>query len=69
MNLKKYWNQMTNELKSRWPDLTAADLSYVAGDETRLIEMIQKRRHISSEEARRDVNDFLDHLNLRQRLA
>ena len=69
MNLKKYWNQMTNELKARWPDLTAADLTYIAGDEGRLIEMVQKRRHISPEEARLDVNDFLDHLNLRQRLA
>jgi hypothetical protein len=69
MNLKKYWNQIFDELKSRWPDLTAADLTYIGGDERRLVELVEKRRHISSEEAQRDVQDFLDHLNVRRRLA
>jgi hypothetical protein len=69
MNLKKYWNQISNELKSRWPDLTAADLIYIGGEEHKLIEMVERRRHISSDEARRDVQDFLDHLDMRKRPA
>ena len=69
MNLKRYWNQISNELKSRWPDLTAADMEYIEGNEDKLIEMVEKRRHISAEEAKRDVEDFLVHLNVRQRLA
>jgi hypothetical protein len=69
MNLKRYWNRITNELKARWPDLTAADLTYIAGDENKLIEMVERRRHISADDARRDVEDFLNSLNVRQRLA
>jgi len=65
--LKKHWFSLFNELKERWPDLTQSDLGYIAGDKDRLIEVVQKRRHISREKAVADVTEFLNKLNVHQR--
>jgi len=47
--LKKHWYSLFNELKERWPDLTQSDLDYISGDVRRLVEVVQKRRHIPAE--------------------
>jgi hypothetical protein len=65
--LKKHWFSLFNELKERWPDLTQSDLQYITGDKNKLIEVVQKRRHISREEASADVTEFLGTLNVHQR--
>jgi hypothetical protein len=65
--LKKSWFTLTKELKERWPDITQSDFEYVNGRVDRLIEVVEKRRHISHTAAQRDVEDFLDHLDPRQR--
>jgi hypothetical protein len=65
--LKKHWFSLFNELKERWPDLTQSDLEYITGDRNKLIEVVQKRRHISREEASDDVTEFLGTLNVHQR--
>ena len=57
--LKKHWFELATELKERWPDLTQADLDYINGDEEKLVQVVLKRRHITEEEARRDVNFFI----------
>jgi len=67
--LKKHWYALFNELKERWPDLTQSDVDYIDGSENKLIAVVQMRRHISAEEAERDVDEFLRTLNVHQRIA
>src|SRR5689334_19192073 len=65
--LKKHWKAIFNELKERWPDLTQSDLDYIFGEKDKLVEVVKKRRHISTEEASRDVLEFLETLDIHQR--
>ena len=67
--LKRNWNHLFNDLKERYPDLTENDFKYIQGDEERLVETVSARRHISLNEAQRDVREFLDGLNPRRRPA
>jgi hypothetical protein len=67
--LKKKWYVLFNELKERWPDLTQSDIDYITADKKRLIEIVRLRRHLSETEAARDVEDFLNTLDARQRVA
>jgi hypothetical protein len=67
--LKRKWNVLFNELKERWPDLTQADIEYISGDKKKLIEVVQTRRHFSQAEAQTDVDEFLQRLDARQRIA
>lgn len=67
--LRSHWYVIANELKERWPDLTEKDLQYIYGDEGKLVEVVQKRRHISLEEARKDVEFFVRHLKTRDNVA
>ena len=67
--LKTNWHILMNDLKERWPDLTEKDYLYIDGDQEKLVEVVQKRRHISTEDARQDVKYFLEHLNTRQRIV
>jgi hypothetical protein len=67
--LKKHWYALFNELKERWPDLTQSDVDYIDGCDDKLIQVVQTRRHISNQEARRDVEEFLRTLNVHQRIA
>jgi hypothetical protein len=67
--LRKHWYSLFNELKERWPDLTQSDLYYISGDMRKLIEVIEKRRHLSHEEAQAEIQDLMGRLQLRQRIA
>jgi hypothetical protein len=67
--LKRKWYVLFNELKERWPDLTQSDIDYITADKKRLIEIVRRRRHLSEAEAARDVEDFLNTLDVRQRVA
>jgi len=67
--LKRDWFELQTELKERWPDLTQSDFTYINGDDERLVQTVMKRRHLSEEEARRDVAFFLNTLPPRQKLA
>jgi hypothetical protein len=67
--LKRKWYVLFNELKERWPDLTQSDINYITADKKRLIEIVRRRRHLSEAEAARDVEDFLNTLDVRQRVA
>lgn len=62
--LKKYWYDLFNDLKERWPDLTQSDIDYVAGDVRKLLEVVQKRRHISAVAAQHEVDDFFRRLQI-----
>jgi hypothetical protein len=67
--LKRKWYVLFNELKERWPDFTQSDIDYINADKKRLIESVRRRRHLSETEAARDVEDFLNTLDARQRVA
>ncbi len=67
--LKKHWYAIYNELKERWPDLTQSDLEYIFGEKKRLVEIVKRRRHISAQEASRDVDEFVATLNIHQRIT
>ena len=67
--LKRNWDYLLNDLKERYPDLTDSDFKYISGREERLIEIVGLRRHISADEAKRDVRDFLNGVNPRRRPA
>ena len=67
--LKKHWYGFFNELKERWPDLTQRDMEYIFGEKKKLLEVVQKRRHISAEEASRDVEEFLRTLDVHQQIT
>jgi hypothetical protein len=67
--LKRKWYVLFNELKERWPDLTQSDIDYITADKKRLIEIVRRRRHLLETEAARDVEDFLNTLDARQRVA
>ena len=67
--LKRKWYVLFNELKERWPDLTQSDIDYITADKKRLIEIVRRRRHLSEAEAARDVEDFLNTRDARQRVA
>ena len=67
--LKKHWYGIFNELKERWPDLTQTDTEYIFGDKKKLVEVVQRRRHISAEEALADVEEFLKTLEIHQRIV
>jgi hypothetical protein len=67
--LKRKWYVLFNELKERWPDFTQSDIDYINADKKRLIEIVRRRRHLSETEAARDVEDFLNTLDVRQRVA
>jgi hypothetical protein len=67
--LKKHWFAIFNEVKERWPDLTESDLEYIFGDKKKLAEVVKNRRHISSEEASRDVDEFVEKLDIHQRMT
>jgi hypothetical protein len=67
--LKKKWYVLFNELKERWPDFTQSDIDYINAEKKRLIEIVRRRRHLSETEAARDVEDFLNTLDARQRVA
>ena len=67
--LKKHWYVIFNELKERWPDLTQSDLDYICGEKKKLLEVVQKRRHISTGEALRDIDDFVETLDIHQRIT
>jgi len=44
-------------------------VEYIDGSEDKLSEVVQMRRHISAEEARRDIDEFLGTLDVHQRIA
>jgi hypothetical protein len=67
--LKKHWYGIFNELKERWPDLTQRDMGYIFGEKKKLLEVVQKRRHISAEEASRDVEEFLRTVDVHQQIT
>lgn len=58
--LKGKWKQIKGEVKSQWGKLTDDDVDRVEGDTEKLIGRVQERYGYAREEAKREVDSFLD---------
>lgn len=59
---KGQWHQIKGSLKAKWGKLTDDDVDRVEGNRERLAGEIQSRYGKSKDEAKREVNDFIDSL-------
>lgn len=67
--LKKKWNHILNDVKERWGNLSQDDLDRIAGDYDLLVSSIGRRYHLTRNLAKGEVHEFLNKLDVRQRLA
>ena len=58
--LKGKWKQIKGEVKSQWGKLTDDDVDRVEGDTEKLIGRVQERYGYAREEAKREVDSFID---------
>ena len=62
--LKGKWKQLKGEVKSQWGKLTDDDLDRAEGDAEQLIGRVQERYGYQRDEAKREVDDFLNRHNM-----
>lgn len=58
--LKGNWNQFKGQVKRQWGRLTDDDLTKVEGDFDRLVGVIQERYGLARQQARQELESFLD---------
>lgn len=56
------WHQMKGSLKAQWGKLTDDDIDRIEGNHEKLVGKIQAEYGKSKEDAKKEVNDFLDSL-------
>lgn len=56
------WKQFKGQAQSKWGELTDDELDQVEGDREALEGKIQAKYGKSKEEAKKEVNDFIDSL-------
>lgn len=56
------WKQFSGKIKEKWGQLTDDDLATVNGRRDQLEGRIQERYGVGKEEARRQVDDYLNNL-------
>lgn len=56
------WKQLAGKVKARWGKLTNDDLQVTEGNEQYLAGKLQERYGVARDEAKKQVNDFIDHL-------
>ena len=57
---KGKWNQLKGNVRKQWGKLTDDDLEQVKGDEEVLLGRIQERYGHTKDQARQDLNRWLD---------
>ncbi|MGJ3237985.1 MAG: CsbD family protein [Anaerolineae bacterium] len=60
--LKANWQDLQGKAKERWGELTDDELTQVEGETEQLIAKVQERYGIAKEEAREQVNEWLNEL-------
>ena len=60
--LKGNWKQLMGDAKKQWGKLTDDDLKQVEGHKDKLVGKIQERYGKSKEEAKRDVDEWVNSL-------
>ena len=58
--LKGKWHQMKGDAKKKWGKLSDDDLDKVQGENEKLVGVVQEKYGKSREEAKREVDDWLD---------
>ncbi|CAL1239643.1 CsbD family protein [Candidatus Methylocalor cossyra] len=56
--IKGNWHQLKGTVKAHWGRLTDDELERIAGDQERLVGVIQERYGITREEAEKQVSGF-----------
>lgn len=56
------WKQMKGSIQEKWGDITNDELDQVEGKREKLIGLVQERYGKSKEDAKREVNDYIDSL-------
>ncbi|RLL72975.1 CsbD family protein [Paenirhodobacter hankyongi] len=60
--LEGKWKEIKGSVRAKWGELTDDEVEQVAGNTERLAGLIQQKYGRSKEEAKREVNDFIDSL-------
>jgi uncharacterized protein YjbJ (UPF0337 family) len=60
--LKGQWKQLRGRIQQKWGELTDDEIDQMEGSRTELEGKLQERYGYSKEQARREVNDFIDRL-------
>ena len=58
--LKGQWMQLKGKVREQWGKLTNDDVDQVQGQGEQLVGRIQERYGVAKEDARRQVNEWLD---------
>ncbi len=61
--IEGHWKQMKGRARQQWGKLTNDDLNLVEGKRTELVGRIQERYGIASDEAKRQVDGWLQNLS------
>lgn len=56
------WKQVTGKVKERWGKLTNDDVQVAEGNEEYLAGKLQERYGMAKDQAKREVNSFIDSL-------
>lgn len=56
------WKQLTGNMREQWGKLTDDDITEAEGNREQLEGRIQERYGVDKEEAKRQVNDWMDKL-------
>lgn len=59
---KGRWRQFVGGLKQKWADLTDDDWTHISGDKDKLIGKVQERYGIAKDDAARQVDDYFDEM-------
>ncbi len=60
--IKGQWKQLSGKVKARWGKLTDDDVQVGEGNAEYLAGKLQERYGIAKDEAKKQVNDFIDAL-------
>ena len=58
--LEGKWKEMKGQVKENWADLTEDDLKEVEGNFDKLVGKIQEKYGKTQEQAKEEINDFLN---------
>lgn len=65
--LQGKWKQLKGDVQAKWGKLTNDDLDRVEGNSEKMVGMLQERYGYAKDEAKRQVNDFIDSLSFSKR--
>lgn len=61
------WKQLKGDVQAKWGKLTNDDLDRVEGNSEKMVGILQERYGYAKDEAKRQVNEFIDSMNFSKR--